>query len=302
MNEIRMKLLINLTLLLMILLALPFIASAQFGDPEFESILIDSGDNQTGAANTQLARALVVKVIKTERGQSSPVAGRTVNFTITTTPSGSTGASLSTSSATTDANGRASTRLTLGNKVGKYVVTAVNPQSNTEQKFTATVPSVATKLEIVSGDDQTATVNQALANPFVVKLTNQDNGPMSGQTVTFAITTTPTDSTGASLSSTTSRTGSNGQASTTLTLGSTAGTYTVTASVTKSDNTQLTAAFTATAEAAPPPIKVATTLQKISGDTQSAQVNTSLKVLNQQIRDIKTQALTLSSMCLFYLE
>ena len=215
------------------------------------------------------------------------MSGRTVNFKITTTPSGSTGASLSASSDTTDANGRASTRLTLGNKVGKYVVTARDPQSNTEAKFTATVPSVATKLEIVSGDDQTATVNQALANPFVVKLTNQDNSPMSGQTVTFAITTTPTGSTGASLSTTTSRTGSNGQASTTLTIGSIAGTYTVTASVTKSDNTQLTAAFTATAKAAPPPIKVATTLQKISGDTQSAQVNTSLnnafvvKVLDQ---------------------
>ena len=54
-----MKLLINLALLLVILLALPFIASAQFGGT-FESILSDSGDNQTGAANTQLAKAFVV--------------------------------------------------------------------------------------------------------------------------------------------------------------------------------------------------------------------------------------------------
>ena len=40
----------------------------------------------------------------------------------------------------------------------------------------------------------------------------------------------------------------------------------------------------------------------VTAESKKSQVNTKLQVQNKQIRDTKTQALILSSMCLFYLE
>lgn len=101
---------------------------------------------------------------------------------------------------------------------------------------------VATTLEVVSGDGQSAQVGNALSNPLVVHVLDQNNDPFSGATVNFATT-------GGTLSVASATTGTNGQASVTLTLPSTAGDYTVTASVT--GLTDVT--FTATATAVPPP-------------------------------------------------
>ena len=85
---------------------------------------------------------------------------------------------------------------------------------------------VATTLEIVSGDNQSAQVGNALVNPLVVRVLDQNSDAFSGATVSFSVS--PTDG---SLSETSVTTGANGQASTALTLGNMAGSYTVTASV-----------------------------------------------------------------------
>ncbi len=70
------------------------------------SITKFSGDNQQGAVGTALPNALVVQV---KNGSGNPQAGVTVNFTVT-----NGGGSVSPTSAVTDANGKASTVLTLG--------------------------------------------------------------------------------------------------------------------------------------------------------------------------------------------
>ena len=85
---------------------------------------------------------------------------------------------------------------------------------------------VATTLERISGNSQSAAVGAALANPLVVQVNDQNGDPLSDVSVSFVVS--PSNG---SLSNETIATDSNGRASTILTLGSTVGTYTVTASV-----------------------------------------------------------------------
>ena len=80
---------------------------------------------------------------------------------------------------------------------------------------------VATDLEVVSGDGQSAQVGNALANPLVVQVNDQNGDAFAGATVSFTTT-------GGTLSTASATTGANGQASTSLTLPNTAGEYTVT--------------------------------------------------------------------------
>ncbi|MBL1200335.1 MAG: DUF4082 domain-containing protein [Nostoc sp. GBBB01] len=80
-----------------------------------------------------------------------------------------------------------------------------------------------------SGDNQTGTAGSALPSALVVTATNGSGSPVSGVTVNFAIITG-----GGSVSPSSAVTGSDGQASTVLTLGTTAG-ITNTVSATASD-------------------------------------------------------------------
>ena len=104
------------------------------------------------------------------------------------------------------------------------------------------VTLAATTLEIVSGNNQSATEGEALTNPLIVQVNDQNGDPFQGATVTFSVS--PNDAT---LGTTTATTDSDGRAQTTLTLGETVGDYTLTASVTDLTDVE----FTATATAAP---------------------------------------------------
>ena len=83
---------------------------------------------------------------------------------------------------------------------------------------------VATTVVEVSGDDQSSQVSTALDAPFVVEVRDQNGDALSGVTVAFAVTAG-----GGTLSASSVTTDSSGQAESTLTLGSTVGTNTVTA-------------------------------------------------------------------------
>src|SRR5262249_17433210 len=97
-------------------------------------------------------------------------------------------------------------------------------------------------LVLVSGSGQTGPAGQALANPFVVKVTDASGNPVVGVTVTFAVTAG-----GGALSSGSATTNSSGTASATLTLGPSAGTNTVTASLGSLSGSTIT--FSATSSA-----------------------------------------------------
>ena len=85
------------------------------------------------------------------------------------------------------------------------------------------VPTIAK----VSGDNQSASVGTTLPNPLVVQVRSSTNAAVSGTTVNFAVT-----SGGGTVSPTSAVTDANGNASTNLTLGTTAGANAVSAAAT----------------------------------------------------------------------
>ena len=194
-----------------------FTATGTAEDLVATTLVSISGNNQTGTVGKELDNPFVVEV---QDQNSDALSGVTVTFAVTIG-----GGSISSSSVTTDTNGRAETTLTLGSTVGANRVTANVSGITTTRTFNATgEATVATTIVRVSGNNQTAVVSTALPNPFVVEVRDQDGDGLSGITVAFAVTAG-----GGTLSTASGTTGSNGRASSTLTLGSTAGTNTVTA-------------------------------------------------------------------------
>ena len=227
-----------------------------------------SGDEQQGAAGVALAEPLVVEV----RGKNgSPWAGAQVTFAVT---AGS--GTLSATTVTTDADGRASTTLTLGPQPGPNSVEAT-VDGLEPVTFTATGLAVARTLDKVSGDEQEDTAGAALAEPFVVEVRDQNGNPLAGATVNFAVTAGD-----GTLSATTATTDADGRAATTLTLGRTPGTNTVRATVAGLQPVT----FTATGRAVP------RTLVKLSGDEQQAAAGAQLaEPLVVSVRDQNGAAL-----------
>ncbi|MCG9128634.1 lamin tail domain-containing protein [Candidatus Poribacteria bacterium] len=238
--------------------------------PPVNSLTKVSGDNQTAMVNQTLANAFEVSAVDED---NDAIEGVQIKFEITTKPEGASGASLDNTAVKTNSNGRSSATLTLGNIAGSYVVTAsVDTFSVT---FTATAtnppPPPVTTFSSVSGNNQTGEVNQTLANAFEVSVADEDSNPIEGVQIDFEITTKPEGASGASLDNTTVNTDSEGKAEATLTLGNTAGSYVVTASI---DGFSDTVTFTATATDSTPPPPPPTDPDRItivSGNNQTAE-------------------------------
>jgi hypothetical protein len=86
-------------------------------------------------------------------------------------------------------------------------------------------PPEATEITITSGNNQTIGVGAA-ANPLTVTVLDQDDDPMAGVSVTWAVTAGD-----GTLTSATSTTNASGVATMTFTAGQTAGPATITATV-----------------------------------------------------------------------
>jgi hypothetical protein len=215
-----------------------------------------SGDGQSGAAGTALASALVVQV---NSAAGSGVAGVVVNFAVT---AGS--ATLSTQTAVTNSSGQAQVSVTLGTTPGAVGITAsvtgVSPAALFGATSTAREPAALT---VISGANQTAAAGSALADALVVKVTDQYGNPVPGVTVNFSVTAGA-----ASLSSATAATGSDGKAQVNVTLGTTPGAVTISASV-AGIATPVTFTATATVGPAVPP-------SIVNGNNQSAAVANAL--------------------------
>ena len=209
-----------------------------------------SGDSQEGPASTQLAAPFVVSVLDQA---GSPLAGVAVTFSVTagggmlssTTDANPCTIESSTSSttATTDANGQAATRLTLGSEPGTNTVTATVAGLESVT-FTATAAEQAMphSLTKVCGDSQEGTAGILLAEPLVVLVSDEDSAAIAGVVVSFTVTAG-----GGTLSDTTATTNANGRAATRLTLGSEPGTNTVSATVEGLES----GTFTATGQESP---------------------------------------------------
>jgi hypothetical protein len=227
-----------------------------------------SGDNQSGLTNTILPQPLVV-VVSDSFG--NPVFGSTVRFAVVNKPLGAVNDSLTSPVAVTDSQGLAQTYLRLGDKAGVYTVQAIDSGlQGSPVNFSATaISTVAARLEEVSGNNQTDTVNTVVENPFVVLVSDASGNPVSGTTVNFQITSAPPGATSQSLSVTTAVSDSLGRASTVLTLGQKVGTYRVTASSGTLAGSPIE--FTTTAIPAS-----ASTVAQVSGNNQQASILTQL--------------------------
>ena len=221
--------------------------------PEPTSLESISGGNQSGLTGETLANPFVVEV----RDQyDDPMEGVTVNFAVS-----AGGGSLNATTATTNANGRAQTTLTLGTAPGTNTVEASLEDSSDTEVFSAVAslpPPMPSDLAIVAGGDQSGLTGETLANPFVVEVRDQYDDPMVGVTVNFAVRAG-----GGSLNATTATTNANGRAQTTLTLGTAPGTNTVEASLEDSSDTEV---FSAVASLPPP---MPSDLALVAGGNQS---------------------------------
>lgn len=198
------------------------------------NIAVSTGNNQAAIAGQAVTTPPAV-LITDQFGNA--VAGTAVTFAVATGGGSITGAN-----ATSNASGVAAVgSWTLGPAVGSNTLTATSGALNgSPVTFTATGnPGNATDIALVSGNGQSGTVNTALAAPFVVQVTDVNGNPVPGVTVGWAAVG------GGSMNPASSVTDGSGLASSTRTLGTTAGSQSANAAVAGLNGSPV--GFTATA-------------------------------------------------------
>jgi hypothetical protein len=185
----------------------------------------------TAAPVTQdtVARQLTPFTVAVVDGFDNPIPNATVRFALAGVPSGASGQALDAAVATTDSSGQAMVRLTLGDKVGTYDVTAVaDAMPSTVRTFTATaIAAGAALMARQDGDGQQQQILSSLGNAFVSRVADRFGNPVAGVPVRFAVVDTPGSATGQFLSRAVDTTDALGQASSTLRLGLKVGAYIV---------------------------------------------------------------------------
>ena len=164
-----------------------------------------SGDNQQGTPGAALANPFVVEV-KDQNG--NVLEGVAVTFAVT-----AGGGVISSTTDTTDANGRAQTTLTLGSDAGTNTVSVTVAGIEQPVAFTSEVLGPQTLVK-VSGDKQEGMPGASLANPLVIEVKDQNGNVLEGIAVTFTVIEGD-----GKLSIKTAMTDSIGRAQTMLTLG-----------------------------------------------------------------------------------
>lgn len=188
-------------------------AIATVGDAA--SIAVVSGAGQVDTVRRQLSLPLVVKVV--DRFENP------VPDVVVTWARGIKAGALNAETSTTNADGIATNRYTLGALAGgDTVVASVSGVSGSARFPTVGVPGAPAPIVAASGDAQTGRILQPLA-PFVIRVIDESGNPLSGATVNWTAvngTLTPT-----------TRTDADGTTSNTMTLGSATGSASATATV-----------------------------------------------------------------------
>ena len=181
-------------------------------DPIAEQLLTVSGQDLVGVVGTRSSEPIVVRVVS---DTEIPIEGVRVLFSIT-----SGEATVEDEVVTTDANGVSLTFVSFGETAGDVEVTATAPNlMGSPATFNLqAVAAAAARVLTVSGDEQTGTVGTALEESIVVRVVDAFGNSVVGQTVGFAVTF-GNGSVGAQQVDT----AEDGSASTTWTLGTTAG-------------------------------------------------------------------------------
>ena len=177
-----------------------FSATATAGAPD--EIRIVSGNEQTGEAGSRLDQSLVVQVLD---AGDRPVPGAAVRWSVE-----SGGGSVAPGTATTGADGRASTVWTLGPGLGTQRVQASTTGAGSVRFEATATAGPASALGIVTQPPPSTQVGVPLRRQPVIQLEDAAGNPvrMPGVTVTAAIA----DGSGSLAGTTTRTTGSDGRA------------------------------------------------------------------------------------------
>jgi hypothetical protein len=211
-------------------LTVGFSATATAPPVGVRTLVIVSGNNQSGVVNSPLPAPLVVRLLDPT---NAPVVGASVLF------STAGGGQFTPGSATTDANGEATTSWRLGSTAGLQTVT-VSASNATGVTLQATgTPGAASQLTIVSGNNQTGAVSDKLPNPVVLRVSDAWGNPVGNTVVSFTVS-----SGSGSIAPPSATTGADGRVSVEWTLGPTQGPNRATATVAGIGNAILTATGT----------------------------------------------------------
>jgi len=222
------------------------------------TVAVSAGDGQSATVATAVA---VDPAVVVTDAFGNVVSGVSVTFAVA-----GGGGSVTGASQVTNASGVATVNSwTLGNSAGANSLTAT-VTGLTPATFTATgTAGPATQVAINAGDNQTATVNTAVATSPSVLVRDAFNNPVQGVTVTFTVTGGGGSRTGGNPSTNPSGLAQVGS----WTLGMTAGANSLTATVAGVGSVIFNATGTAGA---------ATTMALNAGDNQTAAVNTAVPV------------------------
>jgi adhesin/invasin len=232
-----------------------FTATATAGAPA--SVTVYAGAGQTATAGSAVAINPAVRVVD---ANGNPVAGASVSFAVT-----SGGGTIVGSPATTGADGVATAGAwTLGVIAGANALSAT--VAGVSASFTATgTPGAPATVVAVAGDAQAATAGSAVGVSPSVRVRDSNGNAVPNVSVTFAI-----GSGGGSLTGATPTTDATGLAAVgSWTLGTTAGTNTLVATVASLPSVT----FSATGQPGS-----SSSLTLVQGDDQVAQVNTAVAV------------------------
>jgi len=146
------------------------------------SISMVDGNNQTATVCSQLPKPLVV-LIQNKNGQ--PIAGQVVNFSYIVS-----GKENYTETATSDANGLATKRWTLGTVAGVQKVEVSSVNSDSAAKVFASFDAIAVAdapltISIASGNAQSAIQNHKLPLPVKILVKDAYGNPVNGVSVAF---------------------------------------------------------------------------------------------------------------------
>ncbi len=177
-----------------------------------------NGDNQSGAPGERLTGAALVVTVSDVCGNG--VSGQPVSWSVNPPEA----ATLTNVIGTTDSRGRSSVIVQLGNRPGPFTVTATS--GGLSATFNLSVNVIATKLALISGNNQTVALGQAALQPLVVEARDAENRAVPGVPVIFAVT----QGSGTVSVTGTVVTNSVGQAQTFVTAGTQLGTIRVVAS------------------------------------------------------------------------
>lgn len=194
------------------------------------TVKILSGNNQTVPTDTALPAPFIVQVTD---AYNNPIPNVPLTWQVT-----SGGLTLTSLSTTTNAIGKASASGTVTANGGTTVTLQVTA-GTVSATFTIQVSIPPATIKIVSGNNQSAQINSAFSAPLVVQLQDKSGNPASFAPIFFTTSGIQT------LSGTSVTADVNGMASTMLTAGPVAGSFTVSA-ISGVGKTALIATFTMT--------------------------------------------------------